>query len=86
MVPEGGLTHYVNYTANSTGRFLVNVEAQNELNSTTFELQVEVVPEIVEQEWQVTSDKPWVSRERERERGNIKFLSFFSEYGRDAEC
>lgn len=84
MVPEGGLTYYMNYTAINTGRFLTNGEAQNELQSTTFDLLVEVVPVIIEQEWQVTTAKPWVSRQRER--GNKKALSFFSEDRRDEEC
>lgn len=63
------MTHYVMYTTNVTGRFQVHGVALNDLNFTTFELQVEVVPVIVEQEWQVTTPSPWVSRQKERERG-----------------
>ncbi|KAK4290629.1 hypothetical protein Pmani_036484 [Petrolisthes manimaculis] len=60
-VPEEGLTHYVAYNAPKTGRFSVSGEAINELGSITFELEVEVVPSIVEQEWQVTTAKPWAT-------------------------
>lgn len=67
-VPEGGEVYYLPYQASETGVFVATVEARNMINGTTGTFKVEIVPYIVQAEWTITTEKPWV-RVRVRDGG-----------------